>query len=36
MYNDAGSRLSYSLEPQFPADTIDALQNIPWNWTRAS
>jgi len=33
MYNDAGSRLSYSLEPQFPADTIDALQNIAWNWS---
>ena len=28
-----GRRLSYSLEPQFPADTIDALQNIPWNWS---
>ena len=33
MYNDAGSRLSYSLEPQFPADTIDALQNVAWNWS---
>jgi Zn-dependent metalloprotease len=33
LYNDAGARLSYSLEPQFPADTIDALQNIPWNWS---
>jgi len=33
LYNDAGARLSYSLEPQFPADTIDALQNIAWNWS---
>lgn len=33
MYDDAGKRLSYSLEPQFPADTIDALQNIEWDWT---
>ncbi len=33
LYDTAGTRLSYSLEPQFPADTIDALQNIPWNWS---
>ena len=33
MYNDAGTVISYSLEPQFPADTIDTLQNIPWNWS---
>jgi Zn-dependent metalloprotease len=32
MYSDTGSRLSYSLEPQFPADTIDPLGNIPWEW----
>ena len=32
LYSDAGARLSYSLEPQFPVDTIDALQNIAWNW----
>ena len=32
LYNDAGARLTYSLEPQFPADSIDALQNIAWNW----
>ena len=25
MYDDSGNRLSYSLEPQFPADTIDTL-----------
>ena len=24
MYDNSGNRLSYSLEPQFPADTIDA------------
>jgi hypothetical protein len=33
MYNDSGSRVSYSLEPQFLADTIDPLQNIAWNWS---
>ena len=33
MYDDAGNRLAYSLEPQFPVDTIDALQNIAWDWT---
>jgi Zn-dependent metalloprotease len=33
LYSDTGARLSYSLEPQFPADTIDALQNIAWNWS---
>ncbi|MCX6549411.1 MAG: M4 family metallopeptidase [Acidobacteria bacterium] len=33
MYNDSGSQLSYSLEPQFPADTIDPYQNLPWNWS---
>jgi Zn-dependent metalloprotease len=34
MYGDSGNALSYSLEPQFPADTIDPQQNIPWDWTR--
>ena len=34
MYDDNGNRLSYSLEPQFPSDTIDAYQNIAWDWTR--
>jgi hypothetical protein len=33
MFDDGGNRISYSLEPQFPADTIDPLQNIPWDWT---
>lgn len=33
MYDDGGNRVSYSLEPQFPADTIDPLQNVPWNWS---
>lgn len=32
LYDTAGNRVSYSLEPQFPADSIDALQNIPWDW----
>lgn len=33
LVDDAGNRLSYSLEPQFPADGIDPLQNIPWDWS---
>ncbi|HEY3383596.1 MAG TPA: M4 family metallopeptidase [Vicinamibacterales bacterium] len=33
MYDDYGNRVSYSLEPQFPADSIDPLQNIKWDWT---
>ena len=33
MVDDTGKKLSYSLEPQFPADGIDSLQNIPWNWS---
>ena len=33
MFDDSGNRVSYSLEPQFPADTIDTLQSIPWNWS---
>lgn len=32
MYDANGARVSYSLEPQFPTDTIDAALNIPWNW----
>jgi Zn-dependent metalloprotease len=32
MYDDSGNRLSYSLEPQFPTDTIDSLQNVAWSW----
>ncbi len=32
MYDDNGNRYSYTLEPVFPTDTIDALQNIPWNF----
>jgi hypothetical protein len=33
MYDEAGTtRLSYSLEPQFPADTIDSYQNIAWDF----
>ena len=33
MYDEAGTtRLSYSLEPQFPADGIDAYQNVAWNY----
>ncbi len=32
MYDENGKTLSYSLEPQFPADSIDSLQNVPWKW----
>lgn len=32
MFDDAGRRLSYSLEPQFPADTIELRSAIPWNY----
>jgi hypothetical protein len=33
---DNKTRLSYSLEPQFPADTIDTYSNISWNYTRGA
>lgn len=36
MFDDNGNRPSYSLEPQFPADTIDANQNMAWDWTRGA
>jgi len=32
MYSDSGARLSYSLEPQFPPDTIELRSNLPWNY----
>ncbi len=32
-YDAAGRALTYSLEPQFKADTIDECQNIPWDYT---
>jgi hypothetical protein len=32
MFDDYGNRVSYSLEPQFPAETIEARSNIPWNY----
>ena len=31
-YDAAGKPLSYSLEPQFKADTIDDCWNIPWDY----
>ena len=33
LYSDSGYRMSYSLEPRFPVDTIDAISNIRWDWT---
>jgi len=35
-YNTNGSAISYSLEPQFPADTLEARNRIPWDYTRGS
>ncbi|MBI4874178.1 MAG: hypothetical protein HY822_06050 [Acidobacteria bacterium] len=36
MYDTAQRPVSYSLEPQFPTDTIDLRTNIPWNFTRGA
>ena len=35
-YDTAGRPLSYSLEPQFPVDTLEAKNNIAWDYTRGS
>ncbi|RPI23471.1 MAG: hypothetical protein EHM61_19695 [Acidobacteria bacterium] len=32
LYNDAGNKIPYSLEPQFSPDTIELRSNIPWNY----
>ncbi len=32
--NNPKNTLAYSLEPQFPADTIDSRQNIPWDYAK--
>jgi len=32
MYNPGGNKISYSLEPAFPTDTIDKQRNIPLNY----
>ena len=34
LYNDTGGALTYSLEPQFPTDTIELRNNIPWDFTK--
>ncbi len=36
MYGEANPKnvLAYTLEPQFPADTIDSRINIPWDYSR--
>ena len=34
LVNERGNKFSYSLEPQFPADTIEARSNIPWEYTK--
>ncbi len=34
LFDDAGRRLTYSLEPQFPADTIELRSAIPWDYAR--
>ena len=33
-YDEKGNPLSYSLEPQFPADTIEARSALPWDATK--
>ena len=33
-YDEKGKPLSYSLEPQFPADAIEARSTLPWDATR--
>ena len=33
---DNKTKLAYSLEPQFPADTIDTRSNIPWDYARGA
>ena len=33
-YGEMRQPLSYSLEPQFPTDTIELRSNIPWNYAR--
>lgn len=33
LYDSAGRVVSYSLEPQFPTDTIELWSNIPWNFS---
>jgi hypothetical protein len=32
LYDSSNRQLSYSLEPQFPTDTIELRSNIPWNY----
>ena len=32
LYSDFGSRMTYSIEPQFPTDIIEARSNIPWDY----
>jgi hypothetical protein len=34
LYDANGKKLSYSLEPQFPTDTIELRNNIPWDYTK--
>lgn len=33
LYN-GNRKIAYSLEPQFPADAIEARQNVPWDFTQ--
>ena len=34
--NNSGGKLSYSLEPRFPTDTIELHSNIPWDYTKGA
>lgn len=33
LYDERGNKIAYSLEPRFPADSIDPLSNIPWDYS---
>ncbi len=34
IWDDWGNRLSYSLEPRIPTDSVEARSNIPWDYTK--
>lgn len=36
MYDANGKKLYYSLEPQFPTDTIEKCNNVPWDYTKGA
>lgn len=36
LYDSSGKVISYSLEPQFPTDTVEPRTNIPWDYSAGS